>query len=88
MTKTGRENRRAPVAHGDAHFVPEERPMADTTRPEDRQREQARPAAPEGDAAAERGERIATGKDIARGGKRSGEVPGATPSPPGAGDNG
>jgi hypothetical protein len=33
---------------------------------------------PEGDPAVERGERLATGKAIARGGNRTGQVPGAT----------
>jgi hypothetical protein len=36
----------------------------------------------EGNRDAERGERIETGKTIARGGKSSGEVPGATPQAP------
>jgi len=40
--------------------------------------------APEKDPAAERGERIDTGKTIARGGKESGPVPGATERPVGA----
>jgi len=64
--------------------------MADTKRPEDdRPPEQANPAAPEGEAAAERGERTGTGKDLARGGKQSGRVPGATEAPEwGPGDNG
>jgi len=35
--------------------------------------------APEADPAVERGERIDTGKTIARGGKTHGEVPGAEP---------
>jgi hypothetical protein len=38
--------------------------------------------APETDPAAERGERIETGKTIARGGKTTGHVPGATERKP------
>jgi hypothetical protein len=37
----------------------------------------------EADPAVERGERIDTGKTIARGGKESGHVPGATEQPTG-----
>jgi hypothetical protein len=53
--------------------------------PGEEQPEKARPNAPtnvqqpETTPAEERGERIATGKAIARGGKTSGDVPGATP---------
>lgn len=39
---------------------------------------------PEVDPAADRGERIATGKAIARGGKEHGFVPGADPDPAGS----
>lgn len=45
--------------------------------------ETPRPAeGPEDEAAVERGERIGMGKDIARGGKQSGHVPGATEEKP------
>ena len=47
-------------------------------KPSNRQREQTQPAE-------ERGERIATGRAIARGGKDTGHVPGATEHPPTAG---
>lgn len=42
--------------------------------------EQNEQTSPENDPAVDRGERIATGKSIARGGKSSGTVPGATPN--------
>ena len=47
-------------------------------KPSNRQREQTQPAE-------ERGERIATGRAIARGAKDTGHVPGATEHPPTAG---
>lgn len=50
--------------------------------PEQRQRESDRAEEPKPTPAEERGERLDTGKAIARGGKESGPVPGAEPSEP------
>jgi hypothetical protein len=48
-------------------------------RPGEQKDDEAAAEAAAKEPAAERGERIATGKDIARGGKKDGDVPGATP---------
>lgn len=61
--------------------------MSEDRKP-DREKDEDRDRPPEDqpveqEAAVERGERIDTGKDIARGGKRQGHVPGATPQPTG-----
>ena len=51
----------------------------------DRPRHESGVAIPETTPAEERGERLDTGKAIARGGKQEGHVPGAEPPPKGAG---
>lgn len=52
-------------------------------KPQPGQPETGRPAeGPEDEAAAEWGDRLGAGKDIARGGKQSGDVPGATEQEP------
>ncbi len=61
------------------------KPSAEPRTDADRQSAERRQAeALETDPAVERGERLRTGKDIAREGKSEGFVPGATPQPPDA----
>jgi hypothetical protein len=58
-----------------------QRPKAEDDRQagaQETERRQAEQDSIEDDPAVERGERIDTGKDIARGGKEKGKVPGAT----------
>ena len=54
---------------------------SDQTRSETAQEQEERMRATEDEPAVDRGDRIATGKAIARGGRSSGFVPGAQPQP-------